>query len=186
VAPSLRETGVPAPLGPNRLAQPVLKGSAGADAGLGRGRLDASLPRGSAKGRTEGKIRRRFRLERQMKAPTLQPPEIHGAGQPALSLLAQSGSAGKRSAGCRISSQAGVCRRSSGTPARTRQGEARAVAGDAPAGMPTRTPRPARAGRSSPLIHASPAKSGEQLRCGGGCAPGVADVELRAWPHRRP
>jgi hypothetical protein len=64
--------------------------------------------------------------------------------------------------------------------------EKRAVAGDPPAGMPTRKPRPARAGRSSPLIHASPAKSGEQLRCGGGCAPGVADVELRAWPHRRP
>jgi hypothetical protein len=46
--------------------------------------------------------------------------------------------------------------------------------------------RPARAGRSSPLIQASPAKSGEQLRCGGGCTPGVAAVELRAWPHRRP
>ncbi len=54
-----------------------------------------------------------------------------------------------------------------------------------PAGIPTRKPRPARAGRSSPLIHASPAKSGEQLRCGGRCAPGVAAVELRAWPHRR-
>jgi hypothetical protein len=61
----------------------------------------------------------------------------------------------------------------------SRQGEARAVAGDAPAGIPTRKPRPARAGRSSPLIHASPAKSGEQLRCGGGCAPDVAAVELR-------
>jgi hypothetical protein len=67
----------------------------------------------------------------------------------------------------------------------SRQGEARAVTGDPPAGMPTRKPRPARAGRSSPLIQASPAKSGEQLRCGG-CAPGVAAVELRAWPHRRP
>jgi integrase len=54
------------------------------------------------------------------------------------------------------------------------------------AGIPTRKPRPARAGRSRPLIHASPATSGEQLRCGGWCAPGVAGVELRAWPHRRP
>jgi hypothetical protein len=45
---------------------------------------------------------------------------------------------------------------------------------------------PGSRGCSSPLIHASPAKSGEQLRGGGGCAPGVAAVELRAWLHRRP
>ena len=32
----------------------------------------------------------------------------------------------------------------------------------------------------------SPATSGEHLRCGGGCGPGVVAVELRAWPHRRP
>jgi hypothetical protein len=34
----------------------------------------------------------------------------------------------------------------------------------APAGIPTRKPRPARAGPLDPFIQVSPAKSGEQLR----------------------
>jgi ABC-2 type transport system ATP-binding protein len=46
----------------------------------------------------------------------------------------------------------------------------------------------ASSGSRGPLEPVDPGESGnigEQLRCGGGCGPGVVAVELRAWPHRR-